>query len=138
MCRPPLVKSFATTVMWSSGTGFAGPGGYMISLYVLARLPTQGRLIFGEVIAACYLLTFFFVLEPPWIDRVRTSTRRNRRPRSPQASPEAEAAPVSPSYSPQASPEAEAAPVSPSYSPQASPKAEAAPVSPSYSPQASP
>ena len=76
-------------VMWSSGTGFAGPGGYMISLYVLARLPTQGRLIFGEVIAACYLLTFFFVLEPPWIDRVRTSTRRNRRPRSPQASPEA-------------------------------------------------
>lgn len=75
-------------VMWSSGTGFAGPGGYMISLYLLTRLPTYGRLIFGELIAAGYLVTFFFVLEPPWIDQVRSS-RRSRPPRSPHASSEA-------------------------------------------------
>ena len=73
-------------VMWSSGTGFAGPGGYLISNYVLAPLPTQGRLLCGEMIAACYLANFFLVLEAPWIDQVRTSSRR-RRPRSPQDSP---------------------------------------------------
>ena len=78
-------------VMWSSGTGFAGPGGYIISNYVLAPLPLSGRLIFGELLALCYLLNFFVVLEPPWIDQVRTSSlsRRVRRPRSPQDSPAA-------------------------------------------------
>ncbi len=63
-------------VMWSSGTGFAGPGGYILSLYVLSALPTIGRLIVGELVAVCYLLAFFVVLEPPWIDRVRGPLRR--------------------------------------------------------------
>ena len=49
-------------VMWSSGTGFAGPGGYIISLYVLAPLPTYGRLIFGECIAV--LLPAHLLLRP--------------------------------------------------------------------------
>ena len=93
-------------VMWSSGTGFAGPGGYIISLYVLAPLPTYGRLIFGECIAVCYLLTFFFVLEPPWIDAVRGPQPLRRARQSPQASPAA-----SPQTQPAAGPSISDAPL---------------------------
>jgi len=57
-------------VMWSSGTGFAGPGGYILSMYVFAHVDTLYATLLGSFLALLYLLAFL-LLEPPWIDNVR-------------------------------------------------------------------
>jgi len=58
-------------VMWSSGTGFAGPGGYILSLYIFSHLSKLWATIVGSLLPICYVFTFFLLLEPPWIDNVR-------------------------------------------------------------------
>jgi len=58
-------------VMWSSGTGFAGPGGYILSLFIFVHLSTLWATLVGSLLPLCYVFTFFFLLEPPWIDNVR-------------------------------------------------------------------
>jgi len=51
--------------MWSSGTGFAGPGGYILTLYVMDYVPTWGRVIVGQVIVIAFLVSYFYLLKPP-------------------------------------------------------------------------
>merc|ERR1719492_187013 len=65
-------NSKSCLVAWSSGTGFAGPGGYILSIFIFAKTPDLVNLIVGEILAVLYVLVFFFMLEPPWIDSVRT------------------------------------------------------------------
>lgn len=52
-------------VLWSSGTGFAGPGGYVLALFVFSLMNPLGVTISGLVISLSYLITFFFVLTAP-------------------------------------------------------------------------
>ena len=63
---------------WSSGTGAAGVVGYLLSMFVLPLLPVAGRLVLATCIVCGYWTAFFWMLEAPWIDRVRAGrTGRN-------------------------------------------------------------
>ena len=63
---------------WSSGTGAAGVVGYLLSMFVLPLLPVAGRLVLATCIVCGYWTAFFWMLEAPWIDRVRAGrTSRN-------------------------------------------------------------
>mmetsp|Transcript_77792 Transcript_77792/g.223393 ORF Transcript_77792/g.223393 Transcript_77792/m.223393 type:complete len:345 (+) Transcript_77792:501-1535(+) len=46
-------------VMWSSGTGAAGPGGYILNLFVFVHLNKGQKVVLGELIAAAYALLYF-------------------------------------------------------------------------------
>lgn len=72
-------------VYYSSGTGFAGPAGYFVSLVILPAVKLHSApetvknlfaTIIGLFVVGMYLLSFFFVLEAPWIDSVRSGTDR--------------------------------------------------------------
>ena len=52
-------------VMWSSGTGAAGPGGYILNLYVFVYLSKAQKVVLGEVIALAYALLYFYGLRRP-------------------------------------------------------------------------
>lgn len=71
-------------VYFSSGTGFAGPAGYFISLVLLPAITLHGvsasvKNIFctflGEFVVVAYLVSFFLVLEAPWIDKIREAAQ---------------------------------------------------------------
>ena len=50
-------------VMWSSGTGAAGPGGYILNLFVFVHLNKGQKVVLGELIAAAYALLYFYGLQ---------------------------------------------------------------------------
>jgi hypothetical protein len=57
---------------WSSGTGMAGIVGYLVSMFVLPDLTVPGRLVLGGCILLLYWVTFFCILEKPWVDALRS------------------------------------------------------------------
>ena len=50
-------------VMWSSGTGAAGPGGYILNLFVFVHLNKGQKVVLGELIAEAYALLYFYGLQ---------------------------------------------------------------------------
>lgn len=56
---------------WSSGTGMAGILGYVLSMYVLTGLSLPLKIALGMAILLCYWVSFFAILEKPWIDALR-------------------------------------------------------------------
>jgi len=51
--------------MWSSGTGFAGPGGYLLSIFVLSQLDGDSRVFVAECLVALFAVTYSWILPRP-------------------------------------------------------------------------
>ena len=71
---------------FASGTGAAGPFGYILSLFVLPALTINSATfylknicstIIGQLVVASYLGTFFLILEQPWVDQIREAKQRD-------------------------------------------------------------
>ena len=52
-------------IMWSSGTGFAGPGGYLLSIFVLSQLDGDSRVFVAECLVALFAVTYSWILPRP-------------------------------------------------------------------------
>jgi battenin len=58
-------------VAWSSGTGFAGPAGYLFTLLIVSPFGRKGAFWSGCLLAIGYIFSFFCVLSPPVLDKLR-------------------------------------------------------------------
>ncbi len=56
------------------GTGFAGVCGYGIKMYVLPLCGSAGQLALGVVLILAYWMTYFLLLDTPWVDAKEASS----------------------------------------------------------------
>jgi len=51
--------------MWSSGTGFAGPAGYIIEIFIMKKAVAWVRVVVGQIIVGIFLFSYFGILKAP-------------------------------------------------------------------------
>lgn len=70
-----------TLTSWSSGTGFAGVVGFAWSFVIHTALGFSFKtsLLMANILPVIMMLTYFFVLVPPWVDESRSRVTRGSR-----------------------------------------------------------
>jgi hypothetical protein len=53
---------------FAMGTGFSGVSGYVLKMWILPAAGSTASLIIGAVLVLTYWLTYFVVMDAPWID----------------------------------------------------------------------